>query len=307
MNRKKLSRLFPLFMVLVIFLSGCVRRTASGKPYGWVYDNLAIPTQHLLFWLSQQLGNNLGWAIILITFIVRLILMPVMINQSRKSTIQQEKMASIQPYMADIQKRSKEAKTQDEQMEANQEMMALYKDNNISMTGGIGCLPLLVQMPIFAALYAAIQYSPELSSSYFMGINLGNKSFALTALTFVIYAAQGYMSMIGLSPEQKKQMQSMLLISPIMTAGITYVSPAGLGLYFFVGGIFACLQTLVIIFMRPRIKKKVAADLEEHPIKAPVRKTKPVTNDGEVENKQVIMHNNNRQRNAGKQRHHNNE
>ncbi|WEV55941.1 membrane protein insertase YidC [Ligilactobacillus acidipiscis] len=306
MNRKKITKLFPLFMVLVIFLSGCVQRTKSGKPYGWVYDNLAVPTQHLLMWLSQQLGNNLGWAIILITFIVRLILMPLMINQSRKSTIQQEKMASIQPYMTDIQKRSKEAKTQEEQMEANQEMMALYKDNNISMTGGIGCLPLLIQMPIFAALYAAIQYSPELSSSYFFGINLGNRSFALTALTFIIYALQGYMSLIGLEPQQKKQMQSMLIISPIMTAGITYISPAGLGLYFFVGGIFACLQTLIILFMRPRIKKQIAADLKDNPIKAPAKKPRPVVEQEAVqkEKQQQEMHNKNRQRNAGKQQHH---
>ncbi|HJE96524.1 MAG TPA: membrane protein insertase YidC [Ligilactobacillus acidipiscis] len=306
MNRKKITKLFPLFMVLVIFLSGCVQRTKSGKPYGWVYDNLAVPTQHLLMWLSQQLGNNLGWAIILITFIVRLILMPLMINQSRKSTIQQEKMASIQPYMTDIQKRSKEAKTQEEQMEANQEMMALYKDNNISMTGGIGCLPLLIQMPIFAALYAAIQYSPELSSSYFFGINLGNRSFALTALTFIIYALQGYMSLIGLEPQQKKQMQSMLIISPIMTAGITYISPAGLGLYFFVGGIFACLQTLIILFMRPRIKKQIAADLKDNPIKAPAKKPRPVVEQETVqkEKQQQEMHNKNRQRNAGKQQHH---
>lgn len=306
MNRKKITKLFPLFMVLVIFLSGCVQRTKSGKPYGWVYDNLAVPTQHLLMWLSQQLGNNLGWAIILITFIVRLILMPLMINQSRKSTIQQEKMASIQPYMTDIQKRSKEAKTQEEQMEANQEMMALYKDNNISMTGGIGCLPLLIQMPIFAALYAAIQYSPELSSSYFFGINLGNRSFALTALTFIIYAVQGYMSLIGLEPQQKKQMQSMLIISPIMTAGITYISPAGLGLYFFVGGIFACLQTLIILFMRPRIKKQISADLKDNPIKAPAKKPRPVVEQETVqkEKQQQEMHNKNRQRNAGKQQHH---
>lgn len=306
MNRKKITKLFPLFMVLVIFLSGCVQRTKSGKPYGWVYDNLAVPTQHLLMWLSQQLGNNLGWAIILITFIVRLILMPLMINQSRKSTIQQEKMASIQPYMTDIQKRSKEAKTQEEQMEANQEMMALYKDNNISMTGGIGCLPLLIQMPIFAALYAAIQYSPELSSSYFFGINLGNRSFALTALTFIIYAVQGYMSLIGLESQQKKQMQSMLIISPIMTAGITYISPAGLGLYFFVGGIFACLQTLIILFMRPRIKKQIAADLKDNPIKAPAKKPRPVVEQETVqkEKQQQEMHNKNRQRNAGKQQHH---
>lgn len=306
MNKKKISKLLPLFLLLVVFLSGCVRRTSSGKPYGWIYDNLAIPTQHLLMWLSQQLGNNLGWAIILITFIVRLILMPVMLNQSRKSTIQQEKMAVIQPYMKDIQARTKAAQTQEEQVAANQELMALYKDNNISMTGGIGCLPLLIQMPIFAALYAAIQYSPELSSSFFYGINLGQRSFALVALTFVIYALQGYMSLIGLNPEQKKQMQSMLLISPIMTAGITYVSPAGLGLYFFVGGIFACLQTLMILFMRPRIKKQVAADIKEHPLKVPANKPRPAT-PAETEAPQQIqqaeIHQKNRQRNAGKQQH----
>ena len=43
-------------------------------------------------------------------------------------------------------------------------MMSLYKDNGISMTGGMGCLPTLIQFPIFAALYAAIQYSPALAS-----------------------------------------------------------------------------------------------------------------------------------------------
>lgn len=303
MNKKKITKLFPLFLLLIVFLSGCVRRTSSGKPYGWVYDNLATPTQHILLWLSQQLGNNLGWAIILITFIVRLFLMPIMLNQSRKSTIQQEKMATIQPYLKDIQQRTKTAKTQEEQVAANQEMMSLYKDNNISMTGGIGCLPLLIQMPIFAALYAAIQYSPELSSSYYYGINLGQRSFALTALTFIIYAVQGYMSLIGLSEEQKKQMKTMLLISPIMTAGITYVSPAGLGLYFFVGGIFACLQTLMILFMRPKIKKQVAAELKEHPIKAPAKKIVPVEAVEEKETPQQDIHHKNRQRNSGKQRH----
>lgn len=303
MKFKKTTKLLPLFAVLTLFLSGCVQRTRSGKPYGWIYDNLAVPTQHALFWLSEQLGNNLGWAIILITFIVRLVLMPLMLNQSRKSTIQQEKMATIQPYLTDIQKRSKEASSQDEQMAINQEMMALYKDNNISMTGGIGCLPLLIQMPIFAALYAAIQYSPELSSSFFYGINLGDRSFALTALTFVIYAVQGYLSLIGLTAQQKKQMQSMLLISPIMTAGITYVSPAGLGLYFFVGGIFACLQTLMILFMRPRIKKQVAEQLKQNPIKAPA-KTMPTNKSTSQQQKNEVQqerHAKNRQRNAGKQ------
>ncbi len=173
MKNKKLLTIAAIMASAMLFLSGCVQHTASGKPYGFVYDNLAVPTQHVLVWLSQILGNSLGWAIIVITFIVRLVLMPIMIKQSKNATVQQEKIAHIKPLMEDITKRQKEATSDAERMAINQEMMQLYRDNNISMTGGIGCLPLLIQMPIFAALYAAIQYSPELSRSYFYGINLG--------------------------------------------------------------------------------------------------------------------------------------
>ncbi len=165
MKNKKLLTIAAIMASAMLFLSGCVQHTASGKPYGFVYDNLAVPTQHVLVWLSQILGNSLGWAIIVITFIVRLVLMPIMIKQSKNATVQQEKIAHIKPLMEDITKRQKEATSDAERMAINQEMMQLYRDNNISMTGGIGCLPLLIQMPIFAALYAAIQYSPELSRS----------------------------------------------------------------------------------------------------------------------------------------------
>ena len=192
MKNKKLFAVLSTLLVTTLFLSGCVQRTASGKPYGWVYDNMAVPTQHVLVWLSQIFGNSLGWAIIVITFIVRMILMPVMIKQSKNATIQQEKIAHIRPLMEDITKRQKEASSEEERMAISQEMMQLYRDNNISMTGGIGCLPLLIQMPIFAALYAAIQYSPELSRSYFYGINLGQRSFILVVLSFLVYALQGW-------------------------------------------------------------------------------------------------------------------
>ena len=123
------------------------------------------------------------------------------------------------------------------------------------MTGGIGCLPLLIQMPIFAALYAAIQYSPELSKSYFYGINLGHSSIILTILSFAAYALQGCISMLSMPKEQRKQMQMMMFMSPVMITVMTFVSPAGLGLYFFVGGVFACIQTLIINAMRPKIKQ----------------------------------------------------
>ncbi|MDN2453073.1 membrane protein insertase YidC [Lactobacillus sp. UCMA15818] len=301
---KKIKRLtmLPVFVVASLILSGCVQRTKSGKPYGLIYDHLAIPTQHVINWLTSVMGGSYGWAIIAITFIVRMCLMPLMLRQARGATIQQEKMASVRPQMADIQERQKNASSTEEKTAISQEMMALYRENGISMTGGIGCLPLLIQMPIFAALYAAIQYSPELSKTVFMGINLGNPSIILAVLTVIIYGIQAYLSLLGVAPEQKKQMQSMLFITPIMLGGMTFVSPAGLGLYFFVGGIFACLQTILVNAMRPKIRAEIEAELKKNPPKKIVTPATPVVEKPESKkgnNNNVST--NNRSRNAGKQ------
>ena len=302
MKNKKLLTIAAIMASAMLFLSGCVQHTASGKPYGFVYDNLAVPTQHVLVWLSQILGNSLGWAIIVITFIVRLVLMPIMIKQSKNATVQQEKIAHIKPLMEDITKRQKEATSDAERMAINQEMMQLYRDNNISMTGGIGCLPLLIQMPIFAALCAAIQYSPELSRSYFYGINLGQRSFTLVALSFVVYALQGWLSTLGVPEAQRAQMRQMMIISPLMITFMTYISPAGLGLYFFVGGIFACIQTLIINYMRPRIRKEVLAELKKNPVKQP-KKVVTEAKETTIESSPTSA-TSKKKRNAGKQNRH---
>ena len=302
MKNKKLLTIAAIMASAMLFLSGCVQHTASGKPYGFVYDNLAVPTQHVLVWLSQILGNSLGWAIIVITFIVRLVLMPIMIKQSKNATVQQEKIAHIKPLMEDITKRQKEATRDAERMAIIQEMMQLYRDNNISMTGGIGCLPLLIQMPIFAALYAAIQYSPELSRSYFYGINLGQRSFTLVALSFVVYALQGWLSTLGVPEAQRAQMRQMMIISPLMITFMTYISPAGLGLYFFVGGIFACIQTLIINYMRPRIRKEVLAELKKNPVKQP-KKVVTEAKETTIESSPTSA-TSKKKRNAGKQNRH---
>ncbi len=302
MKNKKLLTIAAIMASAMLFLSGCVQHTASGRPYGFVYDNLAVPTQHVLVWLSQILGNSLGWAIIVITFIVRLVLMPIMIKQSKNATVQQEKIAHIKPLMEDITKRQKEATSDAERMAINQEMMQLYRDNNISMTGGIGCLPLLIQMPIFAALYAAIQYSPELSRSYFYGINLGQRSFTLVALSFVVYALQGWLSTLGVPEAQRAQMRQMMIISPLMITFMTYISPAGLGLYFFVGGIFACIQTLIINYMRPRIRKEVLAELKKNPVKQP-KKVVTEAKETTIESSPTSA-TSKKKRNAGKQNRH---
>lgn len=309
MKSKKPIQLALLLSAVALFLSGCVQRTKSGQPYGPIYDYLAVPGQHVMEWAANLLGHSYGWAIIAVTIVVRLVLLPVMMSQMRKSTIQMEKMNAIRPHMQKIQERQKNAKTPEEQSAAGQQMMQLYRDNGISMTGGIGCLPILIQMPIFAALYAAIQYSPELSSSVFFGINLGKPSILLAVLSFASYLLQGYLSMIGMPAEQRKTMRMTLVISPVFILFITMSAPAGLGLYFFIGGLFACLQTLLVNAARPRIRREIEAEMKKNPPKivdvetpAPAA-AEPSTNAAT----EAPTHTDNRQRNAGKQHRHHDE
>lgn len=308
-KQKRWTLTAGLFGMLLI-LSGCVRTTKSGKPYGMVYEYLAKPMQRLMEWLAAHLGNNYGWAIIVIVIIVRLILLPLMMNQMKKSTLMQEKMAIVQPQLREIQRQQKEAKTPEEQAAATQAMMSLYRDNNISMTGGIGCLPLLIQLPVFAALYAAIRYSPDLYHATFMGIALGKPSILLAILSFVAYLFQGWLSMIGMPKNQQKQMRMMMLMSPVMIFFISMTSSAGLGLYFFIGGLFAILQTWMINAYRPRLKKQIAKEVKKQPVKKAV--TKPqIQHESSQDRHQSAVEQlqnkpakkQNRRRNAGKQHH----
>lgn len=93
-----------------------------------------------------ELVGNYGLAIILFTIVVKLLLLPLNI----KSQHAMKKQQKLQPILAELQK-----KYANDQQKLQQETMKLYKDNNVSMTGG--CLPMLIQMPIMVALYQAIQ------------------------------------------------------------------------------------------------------------------------------------------------------
>ena len=312
MKHKRLT-VVGLLTTMLLLLSGCVRTTKSGRPYGFVYDYMAKPMQHLMEWLAGYMGNNYGWAIIVIVVIVRTILLPVMFSQMKKSTVTQEKMAQIQPMIKELSAKQRAAKTPEEQAAVSQQMMALYRDNNISLTGGIGCLPLLIQLPVFAALYSAIRYSPDLYHATFFGIALGKPSILFAILSFIAYAVQSYLGLVGVPEEQKKQMKMAIWMSPFMTFFISLTSSAGLGLYFFIGGLFAILQTLMVNAYRPRIRKQIAEEAKKHPVKIPAAPATPSSASSDTADaidqlknpdpaKKMALRN--RQRNAGKQQHH---
>lgn len=271
MKRKRLLA-FASLPMLALLLAGCGQQTPrTGKPgglYGILYNILGAPMQHLMEWMASHMGHSYGLAIVVLVIVVRLILLPVMFSQMKGSTEMQERMSKIQPALKELQQRQKNA-TPQEQAQISQQMMSLYRDNHINMFGGVGCLPLLIQLPIFSALYMAIQYFPEMAHSTFLGIPLGKPSWLLAILSFVVYLIQAGLAMIGVPKAQQKQMGATMLMSPVMTFIIAISSSAGLGLYFFIGGLFAILQTLMVNAYRPRIRKRIEQEMKDHPIKVP--------------------------------------
>ncbi|MCM0598769.1 membrane protein insertase YidC [Periweissella fabalis] len=313
MKKKQKLGMIAIIAMMLVFLSGCVRVKNINHeeiPYGFVWNYLGHPLEQLMNMIAGFFGgvhapNAVGFAIMILTIIVRLVLLPMMVSQQHKATIQQEKMGMLRPQLEKLQDLAKNAETPEQRTAASAATMQVYRENNVSLTGGIGCLPLVIQLPIFSGLYAAIRYSPSLSDSSFFGIALKHSSPILAILAFVVYLAQGYLMILGVPEEQKKMMRTTMLLSPVMILIFSWSTSAGLGLYFFVGGLFAVIQTLIINILRPRIQahvaenfvvKNVADDIIKNiKSQAPSATNTPTNNDNST--------NDNSKRNAGKQNH----
>lgn len=260
---------------LGLFLTACKQQASTGvmKPptgfFGMFYNIIGKPLQHLMEWIAQGLNNPNGYgiAILLITLVVRLVLLPAMLNQQRNMTASQEKQKILKPQLDIIQKQMKKPGiTQEETMRLNQMMQEVYKKNGTSMIPSMGCLTLLIQLPIFSGLYQAVAYSPEISKSTFFGIQLGHSSLIITFAATAFYLVQSWVMLQGVAPEQRKAMQTSALISPIMTFVFCLMYNAGLGLYFLAGGVIIMIQQLIVTYIiTPNIRKRLDAEMEKNP------------------------------------------
>ncbi|WP_027107749.1 membrane protein insertase YidC [Lacticigenium naphthae] len=259
-KRTKKLLLSTSLLSLMLFLSGCMRFDDSGDPTGFVYDNLVVPTQEVIIWLADSLGGSFGLAIIVITIVVRLTILPLGLSQQKKTTTQQVKMGSVKHITDEIQAEMKAAQTPEEKQELQKELMQVYSENNINPMGGIGCLPLLIQLPIFTAMFQAINLSQEIAQSTFFGISLGERSILLAVLAGAVYYLQSRVMMAGMSEEQKQQSKTMMLLSPVMILFFSLTGPAGLSLYWLAGGIVAIIQSYIT---NNYYKPKIEADIRE--------------------------------------------
>ena len=292
-------------VAMLLVLTGCVQvDKATGQPTGFIWNTIGAPMAEAIKYFATDKGLGFGVAIIIVTIIVRLIILPLGIYQSWKATLHSEKMNALKHVLEPHQTRLKEATTQEEKLEAQQALFAAQKEHGISMFGGVGCFPLLIQMPFFSAIYFAAQHTEGVSEASFLGIALGSPSWILIACAGVLYYIQSLLSLHGVEDEtQREQLKKMIYMSPMMIVMFSIFSPASVTLYWVVGGFMMILQQFIVNYIiRPKLRKKVREEYAKNPPQA--SKTSATRKGVTPESAAVISTSakkKNKKRNSGKQ------
>ena len=257
---KQVKRVLTIAFVIldIILITGGYSQ--HSRMYRWIGQPLA----DIMANIAHVIGgvNGIGWAIIIITAILRLILLPFFLNQQVNTTINQIKMQKLKPEIDKLQVISRQAGTSAEQQQASMAMMSLYRENDVSVIGGISFLTLAMQLPVFSGLYAAILHAPALKGATFFGLSLGQPQLIFAIAAGVVYLVQAWIAVLRMPEEQKKASATMMLISPIMIFVFAMIASGAIGLYFIVGGLFALLQSLILHFQRPGLEKRVAREFK---------------------------------------------
>ncbi len=193
---------------------------------------------HPIFWLLQKIYSvvgNYGLAIILLTIMIRVPFIPI-VSKGQKSM---KKMQEIQPKIKELQKQYKNDKER-----LNKEMMGIYAKNKVNPVGG--CLPLLLQIPVFFALYKVLMVTIELRGEPFIfwitDLSLKDPYYITPIIMAGTMFLQQKMTPTGGDERTKK----MLMYMPLIFAVISLSFPSGLVLYWMVNNMLSIGQQVVI-------------------------------------------------------------
>ena len=234
-----------LLLFIPLFLAGCDYSKQENRN-GFFYNTFAQPMDKLLHWLGELFNQNYGLAIIVIVLVIRIIMLPFMLSQSKNGHFMRKKMDIVKPEMNKIQEKIKHARTQEEKMAANQEMMEKYKEYDMNpMKTMLGCLPLLVQMPILFGLYASLKWPSNggiTDHPDFLWFNLLSPDIWVTIIAGILYVIQPLINLENMPKEQRSMGYMMAIISPIFIVYISLTSASALGLYWTINASFLIVQ-----------------------------------------------------------------
>ncbi len=196
---------------------------------GW-FGVLARPALYFLKYINGYV-RNYGLAIIILTFLMRIVLFPL----THKSLKSMQEMQRLQPKINLLRERFK-----DDSKRMNQELMDLYRKHNINPMGG--CLPMVVQIPIFIALYNALINSVELWRAplvlWIKDLSAKDPYYVLPILMGISWIVQQWMTPTTGDPRQAK----MMLLMPVVFTFMFLNFPSGLVLYFLVSNLLGIAQ-----------------------------------------------------------------
>ena len=255
-------------LTIIIFLTGCSSKDNDGLFYNTFTKNMDMFLSNINVFVQSW-----GVSIIIITLIVKGIILPFMLKNYKKQLTASINMEKAKPELDIVQNKIKKLREDEkkvfnndermkiriEQTELQKEIFKIYKKYDCSPAIFGNLIPILIQAPFISGLYFTLQnpvYSKDILDSNFLSISLGEKSYILLILVFIIYMIVGKISqsmmqsnpMTQNTPEAERAQnisKNMVWITPIMLTFITYTSIAAIGIYFVVSGILVIFQILL--------------------------------------------------------------
>ena len=213
--------------------------------YGW-FTFIAKPMFLLLQFIQGYVGNW-GWTIVILTILIKLVLFPL----SFKGMVSMQKLKDLAPKMKEIQ-----AKYKDDKQKQSMHMMELYKKHGANPMGG--CLPLILQIPVFFAIYRVLLNAIELKGAPWMfwihDLAEMDPYFVLPILMGATMFLQQKITPNTVQDEMQKKIFQFL---PVIFTFFFLWFPAGLTLYWFINNLFTIGQQYYInsVFERKRVEK----------------------------------------------------
>lgn len=238
MKKRKRLLLMLSMLGLVLFLAACGTSDVTADSEGF-WDGIVIYNfARLIIWVSSLFGNNYGIGIIIVTVVIRAMLIPITHFQQKNM----QQMNEINPQMSELRERysARDAETQEKLRE---EQQRLYKEAGVNPF--LGFVPLLIQMPVFIAMYQSVNRTPILATGDFLWVNLGapDPLYILPILAGLFTLANSHLMSMGRAQPGGK---FITYIMPLFIVLITFRLSSALALYFVASNGFAVLQTLLL-------------------------------------------------------------
>ncbi len=211
---------------------------------------LAHPLYLALRWLYGLVGNW-GWAIVIITVVIRLLFFPLTHRSMVKMRKTQQDMARLQPKIRRLKEKYRDKRDVESRRKMNEEMMELYRREGVNPAATLtSCLPMLLQLPVLYAMYTVLTVSIELRGAPFFGwirdLSAMDPYYVTPIVMGVTMLAQQLMTMTKTEDPQQKSQQRMMLIMPVMFTWFFLKLPSGLVVYWLTNNVLGIVQQVLI-------------------------------------------------------------